>query len=290
MYRARIGQLEARTPTAAVDPWDQARDRACAIVARRLNGEKVPKGDRLVLSFDDLEPTPAPLDDSGESHQAASLVLEGHRIKVVKSTGHGTCFDVALSIRSQDLKRQLATPKPAPEEFYGWSDDELILVDGRPYFLSEARAQRSIRVTGIGSDFRTALVCERERRHREPERVIEAVDKELCAAVAEGRVAPIAFGTKGSSDLSEEPGWSDYLDQEHLWLAARMVAVEGVADLDIANDGRLLHVAWLKNHDGSSGGCGSSWGREWPVIVDASGSPAADDPLNRAISNALGDT
>jgi hypothetical protein len=31
-----------------------------------------------------------------------------------------------------------------------------------------------------------------------------------------------------------------------------VISADGVADVDIADDGRLLHVAWLKNDDGST--------------------------------------
>jgi|HubBroStandDraft_1064217.scaffolds.fasta_scaffold50139_2 hypothetical protein len=269
-------------PSRALSP-DTDGAALCSAIERQIDSRDGLDSDKL--DYSPVEPTPASMGDDGP-YQAAPVTLHGRRVQLAESVGMGTCFDIDLSIWSEDFAERLAEPVRYGDEDGGYGKDSLLLINGWPYFLSVGRYERVARVTRIERDFKTTLICEGGRTHREPERVIQSSDQKLCNAAAVGTVKPISLHhtTLSSRDLANDPAWSAYFDDEHLVTpAGRDVIVEGTLDADISNDGHLRHLLWLRNHDGSSGGCGEDWTLEWPVVVDAAGRPSMDDPIRGAL-------
>jgi hypothetical protein len=278
----RLNIADTRTAEPAADSGAAA---GCATMERRLNGEAVPAGDQVDVSFLHLDPAPDSMkNDFSYYHSAALVVLHGRTVQLVRAVGIGTCHDLELSIWSEDFKTRLASASPDEEEEHPSSAGaSLVMLDSRPYFLGQDRAQASIKLTRIEEDFSTTPMCSGARGQREPERVAEAADKALCAAVVAGKVETISLKKK-IIDLSDDRAWAKFLEHHYLPPDIRFVA-EG--KVDIANTGKEERIGWAVFHENSDAGCGYDFNLEWPVVLGSGATFAADDPANAALAEAL---
>jgi hypothetical protein len=293
-YMERIDQLRQIRPGVSTYP------EACAVV-RDFNQAELenppasrPAGYETFTSpWDATLGTPPPTefiphlvpneDDGDPVHiEIHNSVIESARASFVTVTSSPSCFAVTnYEVWSPDLKQYHGSIADALRRAPTSSDRPWgVSIKGQKLLLNfsdNGNSEEEIDVLGFKSNLAPVLACRVVLEPARPEKLLLAMDKDLCAAVQRGNVENVALDDANPwqlqrSELGKLPSGFESINSAEIY--ARAV-------VDIAQNGHPQSIAMLRASIIGGGCAAAEWVWEWPVVITSDGVPDLSSPINQ---------
>ena len=282
----RVAQNEAGSVIATESP-PPSKHSVCLSAERAMNASlrnpdstlpALPSALKQQITIEKL-PNSAVDQDYGSrwNQKVADIAIQEHPLKAITYGAGGTCHDDYLELWDPAFSHRVTVPSSnadADENASGYSSEDLVTLDGQPYFAHYNR-YGEVTLTDFDKDLATHAVCEVKRVKARPEPVLSEAEPALCKAVASGSVQGVPVQEIEPYELSPESfGFNaDGLARVKDLRNGLTIVARGKVDLD--NDGKLDDVGLLKFGNGvDSAGCGHDVDTVVPIKLNPDGTPA----------------
>jgi hypothetical protein len=276
-------------------PLSGSADAICGFVQQQLNSalnsnSKEPAFKSPLKNLQSAEklPNSAYKGDMVWDVHTADADIGAHHVKVLSYSAGGTCSNSVVELWNKDFSEHFpvegasgsAIDEEYPNDFGGYTSQDLIQWDGKTYFLQYSRAKRHVLVFGIQNDLSSKFVCELTQKPLKHEIIKVANDPAACDAAIKGDVEDLALG----SDPHMSPEVNGEIAAEEVGpyvQRARQVTLSGRALIDLQNQGKPELVSMASIYDASGAGCGHEFLTKWTVVLNSDGKPELKNPFSQ---------
>ncbi|MEA3160963.1 MAG: hypothetical protein QOD95_2511 [Gammaproteobacteria bacterium] len=291
---ARLPDPAAKPPPIA-ESFVQSAHPAC-LEAETLLNERLQKGEEPVTALrsaltnrTELKTLPAGVGDvSAGGGMGWDVQVQGQRLKAIAYGLGGSCSVTFLELWKPGFSERISlTGSNVDDHENAWaSDDDLVRLRGRTYFVHRTRP-RSFQFASFDKHLATSAICKIEQFPTQQEVILFAAEKDLCDAVATGRIEGAPIVDIGPIDV-QESALQESVDSEAPIFGLPHFQMIGRGSVDIDNDGTPDDVGLVVYDEVSGAGCGHEFHTTWPVKLNADGTPVPHSAFNRTTLQGAG--
>ncbi len=213
------------------------------------------------------------------SIKIADAHIAGKPIKGISYGSGGTCHDDSLELWDPDFKKQITIPTNGtddlnapvdPGDATGYSYEDLVLLQGKPYFMHVPRSTNNVKLWAFQPDMTATPMCEVARFPAETEIVTYSADNALCEAVVKGQIKDAGLSATEPLELTDAAAIKALGINS---FGGADVLVIAVGKVDLYNTGKPESLEMLQYGASDGAGCGHTYAYQWPAVLSAQGQP-----------------